>query len=127
MNKYQIYLFFLFGAIRLDAQVTYQFIADRFQLYFNRQQSDSIFNMYSFDVKGKLPLEKNRTVMEGLHVQFGDLKALDVIKQDTGYASYKATFRDQTLTLVLALNKEGLIEGLRFIPYEPPQSPSKKL
>jgi pimeloyl-ACP methyl ester carboxylesterase len=127
MNRHLIYLFFFFGAMRLHAQVSYQSVADRFQLYFNRQQSDSIFNMYSADVKEKLPLEKNRTVMEGLHVQFGDLKALDVIQQDTGYASYKATFKDQTLTLVLALDKEDLIEGLRFIPYTPPQSLSQKL
>jgi pimeloyl-ACP methyl ester carboxylesterase len=127
MNKYPIYLVLLFGAIRLEAQVTYQSVADRFQLYFNRQQSDSIFNMYSSDVKEKLPLEKNRTVMEGLHIQFGDLKALDVIQQDTGYANYKATFKDQTLTLVLALSKEGLIEGLRFIPYTSPQTPLQKM
>ncbi len=127
MNKYLSYILFIFGAIRLDAQITYRPVADRFQLFFNRQLSDSIFNMYSSDVKEKLPLEKNRTVMEGLHVQFGDLKALDLIREDSGYANYKASFKDQTLTLVLALTRDGHIEGLRFIPYTPPQTTSQKL
>ncbi len=101
------------------AQINYQFVADKFQQFYNQELADSIFNLYAPIMKEHLSQEKNRTVMSGLHVQFGELKSLGLLKQDTGYVKYKASFKDQTLTMVLALNRENLIEGLRFIPYTP--------
>ena len=108
------------------AQINYQAVADKFQQFYNQELADSIFNMYAPIMKEHLPQEKNRTVMSGLHIQFGELRSLGLLKQDTGYARYKASFKDQTLTLVLALNKENLIEGLRFIPYTPEQAVDEK-
>ncbi len=101
------------------AQINYQFVADKFQQFYNQELADSIFNLYAPIMKEHLSQEKNRTVMSGLHVQFGELRSLGLLKQDTGYVKYKASFKDQTLTMVLALNRENLIEGLRFIPYTP--------
>ena len=101
------------------AQINYQFVADKFQQFYNQELADSIFNLYAPIMKEHLSQEKNRTVMNGLHVQFGELRSLGLLKQDTGYVKYKASFKDQTLTMVLALNRENLIEGLRFIPYTP--------
>ncbi len=125
--KQVIFLFFAFGIpLVMTGQTNYQPLADRFMAFYNEEQSDSIFNMYSDIVKEKLPQDKNKTVMEGLHIQFGDLKSLKVMRQDTGYARYKAIFKDQTLTLVLAVDRQGLIEGLRFIPYTPEQTEEQK-
>src|SRR5664279_3372531 len=86
------------------AQVNYQPVANRFLQFFNKEQADSIFSMYAPELKEKLPSEKNKAVMNGLHVQYGELRSLEIIKQDTGYAKYKAGFKDQTLILVFALN-----------------------
>jgi uncharacterized protein len=108
------------------AQINYQSVADKFQQFYNQELVDSIFNMYAPIMKEHLPQEKNRTVMSGLHVQFGELKSLSLLKQDTGYVRYKASFKDQILTMVLALNKENLIEGLRFIPYSPETANEEK-
>jgi len=108
------------------AQVNYQSVADKFQQFYNQELADSIFNMYAPIMKEHLPQDKNRTIMSGLHVQFGELRSLGLLKQDTGYARYKASFKDQILTMVLALNKENLIEGLRFIPYTPEPEAQKK-
>jgi uncharacterized protein len=109
------------------AQINYQSVADKFQQFYNQELADSIFNMYAPIMKEHLPQEKNRTVMSGLHIQFGELRSLGVLKQDTGYVRYKASFKDQTLTMVLALNKENLIEGLRFIPYTPQPAAEEKV
>ena len=108
------------------SQVNYQSVADKFQQFYNQELADSIFNMYAPIMKEHLSQDKNRTVMSGLHIQFGELRSLGLLKQDTGYARYKASFKDQVLTLVLALNKENLIEGLRFIPYTPEPVAEKK-
>lgn len=125
--KRAIFLFFAFGIpLVMTGQANYQPVADRFLAFYNQEQSDSIFNMYSDVVKEKLPKDKNKTVMEGLHIQFGELKSLKVIQQDTGYAQYKAAFKDQILTLVLAVDRKGLIEGLRFIPYTTGQTAEQK-
>src|SRR5450755_1013985 len=128
MKIYILFIFLSCLVLNATAQKNYQVIADRFQRFYNNEQGDSIFNLYAPVLKEQLPIEKNQVVVTGLHIQFGELKSLDVLKQDTGYTRYKARFKDQTLTLVLALNKDDLIEGLRFIPYipEPPVSETKK-
>ena len=122
MKRNLFFILFLLEVFPGIAQINYQAVADKFQQFYNQEQADSIFNMYAPIMKEHLPQEKNRTVMSGLHIQFGELRSLGVLKQDTGYVRYKASFKDQTLTLVLALNKENLIEGLRFIPYTPEQA-----
>ena len=122
-------LFLILFLVELNtgaAQVNYQSVADKFQQFYNQELADSIFNMYAPIMKEHLSQDKNRTVMSGLHIQFGELRSLGLLKQDTGYARYKASFKDQVLTLVLALNKENLIEGLRFIPYTPEPVAEKK-
>jgi alpha/beta superfamily hydrolase len=119
MKRHLFLILFMLEVFPGITQVNYQTVADRFQQFYNQELADSIFNMYAPVMKEHLPQEKNRTVMSGLHIQFGELRSLGLLKQDTGYARYKASFKDQTLTMVLALNKENLIEGLRFIPYNP--------
>jgi uncharacterized protein len=84
--------------------------------------------LYPSLLKEKLTLERTKTVLEGLHVQYGDLRRLDLIKQDSGFNSYKASFSHQTLTLLLAINEENLIEGYRLVPYnsKPATDPKNK-
>lgn len=109
------------------AQIPYQPVADRFLQFFNRQQADSIFYMYAPVLQEKLSLEKNKSVMNGLYVQFGELRSLSLVKKDSAYAHFRANFKDQALTLVLALNKERFIEGLRFIPFAPEQKKNQEI
>src|ERR1700709_1673770 len=116
-----IWLVFACSALRVVAQKEHQGIADKFQLFYNQEQADSIFALYALVLQAQLPPEKNKTVITGLHIRYGDLKSLTILKQEAGYARYKARFKDQTLVLVLAFSAEGSIEALRFIPYTPDQ------
>ena len=53
-------------------------------------------------------------------------KILDLLKQDTGFNSYKASFSQQTLTLLLALSEDNLIDGYRLVPYDPDKFTDQK-
>jgi hypothetical protein len=117
MKKFLIYLFFILHTANAFAQPHYEEMANKFIVFYNKQSPDSLFNLYASSLKEKLTLEKTKTVLEGLHVQYGDLKSLVLLKQDSGFNMYKADFPHQTLSLLLALTEEGLIEGYRLVPY----------
>ena len=107
-------------------QNNYAVVAEKFLTFYNKEKPDSIFNMYSSTLQDKLPLEKTRSLFSGLHVEFGDLHSLDLLKQDSDFNMYKASFAHQTLTLLLALTNENLIEGFRLVPYKPEQFTEQK-
>ena len=119
VKRILLYLLFILFASTASAQLRYEEIVNKFIVFYNKQNPDSLFNLYTPELKEKLTLEKTKTVLEGLHVQYGDLRSLDLIKQDSGFNSYKAGFTHQTLTLLLALSDENLIEGYRLVSYHP--------
>jgi uncharacterized protein len=119
-------LFLLSVQLQSRAQDGYKRISAKFFLFYNAEQPDSIFSLYAPTLKEKLPLEKTRAVISGLHVQFGDLQSLMLIKTDSGFNQYKAVFKDQTLILLLALDTENWIEGYRLVPYKPEKDPAEK-
>ena len=125
MNKYFLYLVISLSAMHAAAQKNYEGISERFLVYYNAEKPDSIFAIYSAELKEKLPIEKTRAVFSGLHVQFGDLRSLDLLKQDSGFNAYKAVFSHQTLSLLLALTDDNLIEGFRLVPFDPVQFPEE--
>jgi hypothetical protein len=108
------------------AQKNYEDISERFLVYYNAEKPDSLFAIYSIELKEKLPIEKTRAVFTGLHIQYGELRSLDLLKQDSGFNLYKATFSHQTLSLLLALTDDNLMEGFRLVPYDPDQFPEEK-
>jgi uncharacterized protein len=110
------------GSSNLVAQINYDEIANRFLLFYNAETPDSIFALYSPALREKLPIEKTKAVFSGLHIQYGELRSLVLLKQDSGFNMYKVSFSHQTLTLLLALNNENLIEGFRLVPYNPNDS-----
>jgi len=123
VNKYLLYIAISLSAIHAAAQTNYENIAEKFLLFYNAEKPDSLFAKYSDGLKEKLPIEKTTAVFSGLHIQFGELRSLDLLKQDSGFNVYKATFSHQTMCLLLALSKDNLIEGFRLVPYDPAQFP----
>ena len=124
----KIFLYIAIGllSIHADAQKNYENISDRFLVFYNDEKPDSIFAMYSDEFKEKLPIEKTRAVISGLHVQFGELRSLKLLKQDSGFNVYKASFSHQTLSLLLSLTDDNLIDGYRLVPYDPDLYPEEK-
>jgi hypothetical protein len=126
MIKFLITVTYCFVCTHINAQDNYAEVSQKFLICYNKQTPDSLFILYSPSLKEKLPLNKTRSVLEGLHVEFGDLKSLDLLKQDSGFNAYKASFAHRTMTLLLALDDEYLIEGFRLVPYDPVTDPEKK-
>ena len=126
MKKYLFYSLTLFTCIGIRAQSHNENISDKFLVYYNAETPDSLFAMYSPEFKEKLPIEKTRAVLSGLHVQFGELRSLSLLKQDSGFNVYKATFSHQTLSLLLAVSDDNQIEGFRLVPYDAALFPDDK-
>jgi len=125
VKKYLLYFAISLSAIHAAAQKNYNEVADRFLEFYNSEKPDSDFAVYSTELKEKLPIDKTRAVFSGLHIQYGELKSLGLLKQDSGFNAYKAVFSHQTLTLLLALTDDNLIEGYRLVPYDPAQFPEE--
>ena len=125
MGKYFICAAICMAMLKAGAQ-HYEEVSEKFILFYNAQTADSIFNLYSPELRERLTLEKTKTVISGLHVQFGDLKSLVLLKKDSGFNMYKASFSHQTFTLLLALDNQDLIEGFRLVPYRKEQFPELK-
>jgi hypothetical protein len=125
MGKYFICAAICLGMLKAGAQ-HYEEISEKFIQFYNAQKADSLFHLYDPELRQKLTLDKTKTVIVGLHVQFGDLKSLVLLKKDSGFNMYKASFSHQTFTLLLALDSQDLIEGFRFVPYRKEQFPESK-
>jgi hypothetical protein len=126
VKKYFIYIVISLCASNTIAQKHYEEVSEKFQIFYNDEKPDSIFVLYAPELKEKLPIEKTRAVISGLHVQYGELRSLPLLKQDSGFNIYKANFPHQTLSLLLALTDENLIEGFRLVPFDPDQFPEEK-
>jgi hypothetical protein len=126
MKKFLIYALLCFCSLPLPAQNRYEEIAGKFFRFYNLQAADSIFLLYSPELQEKLPLEKTTAVISGLHIQYGDLKSLGLMKQDSGFNMYKAVFAHQTMSLLIALNSEDLLDGFRLVPYIQEPFPKEK-
>jgi hypothetical protein len=124
--KYLLYTVVGLSTLPAVAQKNYEIITDRFLVFYNDEKPDSIFQMYTDELKEKLPIEKTRAVFSGLHIQFGELRSLNLLKQDSGFNVYKAVFPHQTLSLLLALTDDNLIEGFRLVPYAADLFPEEK-
>lgn len=123
MHKIYLLILFCTAQMRAAAQPGYESVSEKFLTFYNQQVPDSIFNLYAPALKEKLPLPKTEAVITGLHVQYGDLKSLRLLKLDSGFCVYKAGFSHQTLALLLALDSNQLIEGYRLVPYNKEQYP----
>lgn len=108
----------LFNAACTMAQADYPTAVSKFQRYYTGKQSDSLFNMFSNNMKAALPLDKTTGMMDALHQQLGEIKSITLLTTEATHVIYKATFTNTVCKLILALNNENLLEGLRLVPFE---------
>jgi uncharacterized protein len=126
MIKFILFISLLLLATVVTAQKNYENVSVRFLDFYNAEKPDSVFDIYSAELKEKLPIEKTRAVFSGLHIQYGEMRSLTLLKQDSGFNLYKAVFSHQTLSLLLALTDDNLIEGFRLVPFNADQFPDEK-
>jgi pimeloyl-ACP methyl ester carboxylesterase len=103
-----------------DQPANFKKAVDKFRQFYNTDKPDSIFAMFSPEMKQSLPLERFKTTTVQLKTQLGDLQQTDVLTFSKPLAVYKATFAKAVFQLNLSLDAQDKIIGLFIRPYEEP-------
>ncbi|MCO5951034.1 alpha/beta hydrolase [Mucilaginibacter flavidus] len=122
MKKTIFFVVTLLLAVKAIAQAepaNYMAAVTRFTQYYNHDQPDSIFAMFSTEMKASLPLETFKPTTIQLKSQYGNLLKTEFVKVTSQLVVYKATFQNSTFLLNLALNPQNKLTGLLLGPYKP--------
>lgn len=103
-----------------DQPANYVTAVDKFKQFYNNNQPDSIFNMFSPEMKASLPLDKFKPTTIQLKSQLGNLAKTDFLKYNQPLGIYKATFANAVFLLNLSLNNQNKLTGLLLSPYQEP-------
>lgn len=126
MQKSLLILILTLTANLLFAQTdNYKTAIDNFQVNYNAEKYDEIFNNFSSEMKQALPVEKTKEFLTGLKNQVGKIENKEFISYQQGtYATYKTKFEKMVLAVNISLDNENLINGLFIKPYEEPKETS---
>jgi Membrane proteins related to metalloendopeptidases len=105
-------------------KATYKTIADKFEIYYNQDKYDEIFNLFSNEMRTAFPLDKTKDFLMKLKDQVGQIVARDFDKYQSSYASYKTKFERALFTLNISIDNEQHINGLFMKPFEPDNLPN---
>lgn len=86
-------------------------VADAFERTYNKDQYDSVFAMFSPEMKKALPLDKTREFLTGLKSQVGSITKKQFTSYQNSYAVYKTSFESATLALQLSIDDNKKIKG----------------
>jgi fermentation-respiration switch protein FrsA (DUF1100 family) len=121
MRKLLLLVTLLFTLPQVYAQAeptAYRAALNKFMLYYNRNQADSIFTMFAPDVKTQIPVEKNRQQVTLLQNQLGRMQRAAFMGLQDGVAMYRADFQKSSLAMKVSLNSRGKMSGLLFDNYK---------
>ena len=125
MKKVIFFTLIILVALHTFAQsepTNYTSALTKFTRFYNNNQPDSIFSMFSQELKTALPLEKFKPTTLQLKSQLGNLVKTDFVKYSAPLAVYKATFQNSVFLLNLSLNAQNKLTGLLLSPNDQPAS-----
>jgi uncharacterized protein len=96
----------------------YETAVHKFQDFYNHNQPDSVFSLFSDRIKGIMPLEKTGEMLTKLTEEFGPMISGQFASKDEHFNYYKTTFSKGILMLVIALNKDNKLQSFRFTQYQ---------
>lgn len=105
-------------AIAQAEPANYAKAVTKFTYYYNHDQPDSIFTMFSVEMKGVLPIESFKPTTIQLKSQYGNLLKTEFVSLSQSLAVYKATFQNSIFLLNLALNSRNQFTGLTLGQYK---------
>lgn len=92
----------------------------QFVEYYNRKQPDSVFHLFSKEMKAGLPLDKTKDFFRNLYRDAGQIENYTLIETKGGFARFRAEFQNNTFWMSIASDAERKISGLQFTPYDGP-------
>jgi hypothetical protein len=98
-------------------KANYKAIADKFENDYNSGSYNSIFALFSDEMKTALPIDKTREFLEGLQVQAGQITKREFLKYQQTYASYKTNFKKAIFLLNISVDANSKINGLFIKPF----------
>ena len=120
MRRIYLIAFVLVFAAALNANsqpAGYTVVANKFKQFYNAGQPDSIFNMFSAEMKTSLPLDKFKPTTIQLKSQLGALNKTEFLKYNQPLAVYKATFDNAVFLLNITLSNQNKLTGLLLSPF----------
>ncbi|MDB5132812.1 MAG: hypothetical protein JWR02_2561 [Mucilaginibacter sp.] len=120
MKKFTFFILIIFFTVKTLAQAEpsgYAAAMARFTQFYNHDKTDSIFSMFSSEMKTALPIEKFRPTTQQLKSQYGSLLKTEFVKYGESLAVYKATFENSVFLLNISLNAQNKLTGLLLSPY----------
>jgi murein DD-endopeptidase MepM/ murein hydrolase activator NlpD len=99
-------------------KANYKKAADKFELYYNQENYDSIFSMFSTQMQQALPIDKTKAFLQNLKAGAGQITKRQFLKYENGsYASYKTAFEKALLAVNISVDANDLINGLFIKPF----------
>jgi pimeloyl-ACP methyl ester carboxylesterase len=120
MRKIYLNTLILLFAATFNAKsqpANYTVVANKFKQFYNAGQPDSIFNIFSAEMKTSLPLDKFKPTTVQLKSQLGALNKTEFLKYNQPLAVYKATFDNAVFLLNITLNNQNKLTGLLLSPF----------
>lgn len=109
---------FFFAKTYAQAEpANYSSVMAKFKLFYNENHVDSIFNMFSKELKTVLPLDAFGPSTDSLRSHYGKLLRTQFVSYESSIAAYKATFERNTFLLNLSLNDQNKLIGVFLKPY----------
>ena len=93
-------------------------ISAEFEQYYNSNEYQKIFDLFSPKMKNALPIEQTTDFLKGLESQAGKIQKREFVKYEQTYASYKTTFARAIFSINISLDNNGKINGLFVKPFK---------
>lgn len=93
-------------------------VSAEFEKYYNSDEYQKIFDLFSPEMKSALPIEQTTDFLKGLKSQAGKIVKREFVKYEQTYASYKTTFEQAIFTVNISLDNNAKINGLYVKPFK---------
>jgi hypothetical protein len=101
---------------------------EKFITYYNASSYDSIYAMFSPEMKGALAEDKTNEFLSGVKQNYGSITQKTFIKNTSeGFAAYKTIFTQAVLALNIATDGAGEINGFSIRPFKEEETPAKSM
>ncbi len=120
MKKLSIIFLFLLPIISFAQaeKATYKKVSAVFENYYNSEEYQKIFDLFSPEMKKALPIEQTTDFLKKIRSRAGKIQKREFIKYDQTYALYKTTFDLAVFAVNISLDKNARINGFFVKPFE---------
>lgn len=122
-----IIIFFASSAAQAQKEMPeYKRVVQQFMRIYNTDKYDSLFYLFSSEMKKELPVDKTINFLSNTKSIAGKMLSVNFETYESSYASYKTRFERRLYSLYVSLNVNNEINGLLLESYTPANLPRLK-